>query len=127
MSFLYDRYGLEGSYPDGHGRIDFSKTNNEMKYCLRLMGSILGLPPPDIVESNFKEGMIGEMVNLTWLGKKIEMTSYSNNGQLNGMFKVHDKENNRWMIGTLVNNDLNEPHNSYINCWIIEKTKVMKI
>ena len=94
-----------------------------MDNCIALKGSIIGLPPPDIVESTFVGGLVSGIVNLTWIGPNIKMTSYANNGHLNGMFKAYDKVNNRWMIGLLTQNKLLK--SSGMNCWIIEKEMVI--
>ena len=122
---FFSKYDLKGNYPDGHGKLDFSKTRGKAKKCIKRNDSILGLPPPDIVETNFREGLIGHTVNLTWLERKLHITSYANNGQLNGMFKAHDKNKNRWMIGVAMNNKLMKSFDPKMNCWIIENKKVI--
>lgn len=92
------------------------------KNCIELKISVFGLPSPDIVESEFEGGIISGIVNLTWIEKNVQMTAYTQNGQLHGIFRAYDKVNDRWMIGTLVRNELLRSFE--MNCWIIEKQMV---
>ena len=114
-------YKIEGNYPDGYGKLDFSSTiqTNNHGICIRSIESILNLPFPDIIESKFDSGIVDGIVNLTWLERNLRMSAYSENGKLHGMFKVYDGRNEKWMIGSFVQNKLqNEP------CWIISQQMV---
>ena len=84
------------------------KQTENREDCIKIIDSILGLPSPDIIESYFENGFINAIANLTWVDKNIQIIAYTKNGQLNGMFKAHDMENNVWMIGTLTNNELKD-------------------
>ena len=119
IKHIFIRYEINGNYPNGHGKLNFLKQSENTKNCVQLIDSILGLPPPDIIESDFIDGFISGIVNLTWVERNIQMTAYTQNGQLHGMFKVHDKIQNRWMIGAFNQNKLKDNY-----CWLIENQMV---
>ena len=94
-----------------------------MNYCIELIDSVLGLPPPEVIEGQFYDGSIDGTVNLTWPSKDFQITSNTLNGVLDGIFKAHDAINDRWMIGKFTKNKLLK--SDKMNCWIIEKNVVI--
>ena len=117
------RYSLIGDYPNGYGILDFSKPGEKRDTCIELIDSILGLPSPDVIEGKFHEGSISGPITLTWIEKNIQMTSYTQNGELSGSFRAYHKIKNEWMIGRLTQNKIVKSNER--NCWIIEKKVVM--
>ena len=61
---------------------------------------MLGLSAPDIITGEFEDGFIFGVAKLTWSDLDYFMDTYVSYGAVHGMFKIHDKPQDRWMIGT---------------------------
>ena len=72
------------------------------------------------IEGEFQDGFVFGIANLTWSDLNIKMTAHMSYGMVHGMFKAHDRNQNKWMLSNAVRSQLATKS----LCWIVSPDNV---
>ena len=91
----------------------------EQQRCIYVNDRILGLSTaPDLIQGQFDAGVVIGVAHLSWSSQNVHLTTHVKYGAVHGMFKIHDVQEDKWMVGTAKVNQISDP------CWLYWPSKV---
>ena len=117
------RYFFDGTFSanfklEGNGTVVITEDAPEQQRCIIVNDEILGLSnAPDRIQGQFEDGFAYGAANLSWTTQNVHLTTFVSYGAVHGMFKIHDGQEDKWMVGTAKVNQISEP------CWLYWPSK----